>query len=265
MIPFFSTNSRVGKACLTAIALLFGLQAPTQTQNNKAAAPGSALTLEQVVSRLEERNQLRAQALKEFEGSRTYRLQYRGFPGSRDAEMQVEMRFQAPASKRFKVLSQTGSKLVIDRVLMKLLQSEQEALDEDNGRRSALNRENYEFTSLGFEHHPDGDCYVLGVTPRTKSKFLYRGRIWVDAADFAVTHIEAEPAKNPSFWIKKTSIEHQYTKIGDFWLPAQNRTESLTRLGGKALLTIDYTNYKIISVAPSVAHSDAAGDDKAAF
>ena len=38
--------------------------------------------------------------------------------------------------------------------------------------------------------------------------------------------IEAEPAKNPSFWIKKTDIHHEYVKVGDFWLPADNKSVS---------------------------------------
>jgi hypothetical protein len=64
-----------------------------------------------------------------------------------------------------------------------------------------------------------------------------------------VVRIEAEPAHSPSFWIKKTTIEHEYMKVGDFWFPAKNRTESQIRLGGRASLTIDYTSYKITSVA----------------
>jgi hypothetical protein len=54
------------------------------------------------------------------------------------------------------------------------------------------------------------------------SKFLYRGKIWVDAKDLALTQIEGEPAKNLSFWIKKTDIAHKYTKVEDFRLPAEN-------------------------------------------
>jgi hypothetical protein len=68
----------------------------------------------------------------------------------------------------------------------------------------------------------------------------------VDAHDFAVTRIEAEPARNPSFWIKKTDIRHVYEKIGEFWLPEQNYTVTTVRLGGKAILTIDYQDYRIV-------------------
>jgi hypothetical protein len=34
-------------------------------------------------------------------------------------------------------------------------------------------------------------------------------------------------------------------KIGDFWLPAHNKSVTQVRLGGAATLTIDYTDYQI--------------------
>jgi len=70
-----------------------------------------------------------------------------------------------------------------------------------------------------------------------KSKLLYRGRIWVDAADFAVVRIEATPTKNLSFWTKETKIEQEYAKVGGFWLPLFNRSSSAIGLGGHACLT----------------------------
>jgi hypothetical protein len=91
---------------------------------------------------------------------------------------------------------------------------------------------------------------VLRLLPKTKNKFLYRGKIWVDAQDFAVVRIEGEPGKNPSMWIKKTGIAHKYVKVDGFWLPAENHTESFIRLGGKATLSIEYQDYKIIKAAP---------------
>ena len=70
--------------------------------------------------------------------------------------------------------------------------------------------------------------------------------MWIDATDFAVTRIEAEPAKNPSMWIKRTLIHHEYEKVGDFYLPALNRTVTDVRVGGQAVLTIHYLNYKLL-------------------
>jgi hypothetical protein len=89
--------------------------------------------------------------------------------------------------------------------------------------------------------------FVLMVAPKRKNKFLYKGRIWIDAKDFALTRIEAEPAKNPSLWISKTSIKHSYTKIDEFWLPVQNTSQTSVRFGGTATLIIDYHDYAISS------------------
>jgi len=104
---------------------------------------------------------------------------------------------------------------------------------------------------------PSGALYVLNLLPKTKNKFLYRGKIWVDAKDFAVVRIEGEPARNPSMWIKKTAVDHRYVKVNDFWLPVENHTQSSIRLGGEAILSIDYKDYKITK-AVSLRSSDNA-------
>jgi hypothetical protein len=92
----------------------------------------------------------------------------------------------------------------------------------------------------------------MRVEPLRDTKYLYRGTVWIDATDFAVTRIEAQPAKNPSFWTKRTVIDHEYQKVGGFYLPALNRTVTDVRLGGNAVLTIRYQDYKL-SAAENVA------------
>jgi outer membrane lipoprotein-sorting protein len=214
------------------------------------AAQNSSLSADQVAKRLQEKNAQRAAALSQFNGTRIYRMRYTGFPSDRDAEMVVHVTYRAPDSKTFSIVSQSGSKLILDRVFKKLLEGEQEALNEENRRNTALTSDNYEFTWAGYESTPEGNQYVLNLVPRTKNKFLYRGKIWVDAKDFAVVRIEGEPAKNPSFWIKKTEVRHRYVKVNDFWLPAENHTESVIRLGGRAILSIEYKDYNITKSTP---------------
>jgi hypothetical protein len=244
-----------GLTCLHLI-LLYGPLSWAQ-QAGTVSPSGATLTADQIAQKLEEKNQERFAALRQFEGTRVYRMQYRGFPGNRDAEMVVSLTYRSPDSKEFTVVSQTGSKLILDRVFKKLLESEREAASEENRQRTALNRRNYDFTFDRVETDGDGSRYVLGVLPRTNNKFLYRGKIWVDAKDFAVTKIEAEPAKNPSFWIKKSSIEHKYTKLDGLWLPSENHSESWTRLGGRASLSIEYKDYKITEARPVGPNQDA--------
>ena len=217
------------------------------------------MSTEQIVDTLVRRNLERARALTAYQGVRIYRLDYHGFPGSRNAEMVVDVKYRSPGTKEFTVRSTTGSKLIIEKVFQKLLESEKEALNEENQARVALNNENYIFTSEGYETTLNGGQYVLSVKPRTKNKFLYSGRIWINAEDFAVVRMEGEPAKNPSFWTKETKIEQVYTKVGDFWLPASNRSTSSIRLGGRALLNIEYRDYLVTSTSSPQKRDHAVG------
>jgi hypothetical protein len=190
-------------------------------------------------------NLRRAQALHSYHGIRIYRLEYRGFPSPRSAEMVVDVKYRAPGTKEFTIRTSTGSTLILDKVFKKLLEAEEDAQAVEAQRDTALNYDNYDFTMVGYESSPLRSLYILLVEPRTKNKFLYRGRVWVDADDFAVVRLEAEPAKNPSIWTKNSEIELLYVKVGDFWLPKRNHCVSSIRLGGRADLTIEYQDYQI--------------------
>lgn len=258
-------GTRVGIGLLFGWSLAACCQTPLQTANSlrsSYSAENASLPAEQIAQKLQERNAERAAALDQFNGTRVYRMQYRGFPSDRDAEMVVTMTYRAPDAKQFRVVSESGSKFIVDHVFKKLLEGEQEAANSENRRNSALTTENYEFTSAGYETTPQGAEYVLNLLPKTRNKFLYRGKIWVDAKDFAVVRIEGEPAKNPSWWIKKTEVKHRYVKVNDFWLPAENHTESVIRLGGRAILSIEYKDYIITKAAPLRGSETAREDSK---
>lgn len=231
--------------CMAATPLfLCAQESRTVFAVEKNPANGS-LTASEVVANLVAGNAERARTLESYTGRRTYRLDYYGFPGNLQSEMIVEVIYRAPSTKKFTVISEKGSRLIIDRVFHKLLESEQEALNAQNRQETALNELNYEFTLIRFERTLERSCYVLSVRPKVSNKFLYRGTIWVDATDFAVWRIEAEPAKNPSFWTKKNRILQTYIKAGNFWMPSNNRTTTTVRFGGKAVLNIDYDHYEL--------------------
>ena len=244
-IQLFIRKSVRSLVVLTAtLAVAFG--ASTDSGSLPPSITTAPLSVEQVVDNLVRQDLERAQALRHCESTRVYRLSYHGFPGDREAEMTVEATYDSPATKSFKITSQTGSKLVIDRVFKRLLESEKEAAEPDMHARTLLNRDNYDFALTAFEVSNTGSHYVLTVSPKTRSKYLYRGRVWVDATEFAVTQIDAEPAQNPSFWTKKNEIHHAYMKVRGFWLPRRNESISYIRLGGKASLTIEYNNYRVV-------------------
>ena len=226
-----------------------GSEGTACAQRPGASAPivRAPLSQKQVVENLVAMDLKRAHALNAFQGTQLYRLEYHGFGGTRSAEMTVDVKYRSPDTKEFTIRSATGSKLIIRKVFKKLLQAEKQAMEAGAQRHDAMNNDNYDFTLMGYDSTPSGLMYVLGVKPKTKGMFLYRGRIWVDAKDFAVTRLEAQPAENPSYWTKHIEIEEVYTQVGDFWLPASNHSITKIRFGGSAVLTIQYQNYKITS------------------
>ena len=205
--------------------------------------PNQPLTAADIVRQLDVHNQERAQRLKGYRTVRGYHLVYTGFPHRLEASMEVEDIYQAPSTRTFHVLSQSGSKLLLDRVLKRLLATEEEAAR--NPQQTALTPDIYNFTLLGSETIAGHDEYVLQVEPRVVQKLLYKGRIWVDPRDFAVQQIEAEPAQSPSLWIVSTEIHHVYVEKDGFRFPERDDSISKLRFGGRAVLTIDYGDYQL--------------------
>jgi hypothetical protein len=212
-------------------------------QADVGAQPASLPSTDEIVQKLTARNLERAQHLTSLRCRRSYRVEYRGFPHGAEASMEVEATYNAPASRSFTVISQSGSTLLINRVLKKILKSEEEA--SHNADEHALTEANYRFNLVGQDVLDGRKAYLLQVEPKIVRQLLFRGKIWVDAEDYAVMKVDAQPAQNPSFWIRNTEIHHAYSKVGEFWLPGITKSETKVRLGGEATLTIEYAGYQV--------------------
>src|SRR6202158_6469136 len=159
---------------LLAAPLVGGAGANADSGPLPPSIPTAPLSVDQVVNNLVHKDEERAQTLRHYESTRVYRLSYRGFPGDRDAEMTVEATYDSPSTKNFKVVSQTGSRLIIDRVFKKLLDSEKEAAEPEMHARTMLSRDNYDIALIGFESSDKGSQYVLAVYPKERRTYLYR-------------------------------------------------------------------------------------------
>lgn len=229
-------------ACLAMALLLPGFQCRVAAQD-KSAAP--VLTAPQVVERLAKMNALRAEALRSYSSVREYHLVLNGII-HKSADMVAKMTYHWPDQKDFTIISESGFSLMRNRVLKAILEAEKESMKEENRRQTALNSENYDFTLAGVEGSPEPTAYILNAKPRVKNRFLFKGKIWVDAKDFAVIRIECEPAKNPSWWTKKNNITNLYQKLGEFWLPAHTQSLTEVRIFGHTELDIVYKDYDLM-------------------
>jgi hypothetical protein len=197
----------------------------------------------EIVKAIEHHDQTQTKALESYHALRHYEVEYRGFFKNITARMDVELDYDVASGKNFRIVSQSGSHTLCEKVLKRALDSEKDA-SQDRGAH-ALSPANYKFQLLGSEMLDGRQSHILQVEPVSGSPYLYRGKIWVDAEDGAVSKMEVQPAKNPSLWISQTLIHQTNSRIGGFWLPQQVQSETKVRIGGKALMTIKYGPYRI--------------------
>ncbi len=202
--------------------------------------PGAANATE-IVQRLVQMNKVRAASLKGSTVTQHYVLD--NSRSHRHAELTARMTFTAPDKKQFVVLSETGSGWIRNHVFRKLLQAEVEGAH----RETQITPDNYHFEFLGTKMLDGRFAYLLEVTPKTKSKLLFRGCVWVDAEDAAVARIEASPAQNPSFWTTKVHFVHRNQKHGPYWLAASNVSQTEVRIFGPTEVKVEYFDYDIKS------------------
>ena len=202
----------------------------------QAAAP---LEPEQVIARMEECNASRAKALQAWRSLRRYeagnqRLHRRG-------SALVEVSYVAPEQKDFRVLERDGSKIVWKHVIEPLMEAERNTARRRDRSETDICRRNYRFAFRRMD--PERSAYVFYAEPVTPSKYLFRGELWIDSETFAISRIEGEPARSPSFWVRRTKFVHEYQRFGEFWFPVSNRSEAELRIFGVSRLSIDYYGY----------------------
>ena len=205
------------------------------------ASSQSLPTADEVVSRMIERESQRQAALHNYSGFRRYILENERH--HKRAEMLVRINCLDDGSKEFDTVSASGWGGARRHVFPRLLESEREASLPGNRNRSRITPDNYSFQMIGEEMAAGRAAYVLAIAPKTENKYLIRGKVWVDADEYAIVRIEGEPAKNPSFWIKNIHFVHTYQKNGPLWLPASDRSITDARIFGPTEVTIDYFSY----------------------
>jgi len=201
------------------------------------------MTGDELFARLLEHNQIREARLRQYRARRTYEVT--NDKGKVYAQEVVRVDYQAPDHKSFYTESEEGSGLVRNMVLKRLIESESETSSGRAHHDSAIKPANYEFNLLGEQDVGPYHCLVAEATPKRKDKYLFEGRVWIDAQDYAIVKIAGQPAKSFSFWITRADFVRQYEKIGEFWLPAQDETLVHVRMNGNKILTIQHRDYVV--------------------
>jgi MoaA/NifB/PqqE/SkfB family radical SAM enzyme len=194
---------------------------------------------QEIVTRMEQCNARRAEVLRSYTSQRRYYAANALL--HREGYSVVEVKFQAPEGKEFRVIERGGSSSIQKRVFVPIIQTEDANSRSPAREATEISNRNYTFTFQGYD--AVADAYIFQAEPRTKKKYLFRGKIWINAGEFAIQRIEGEPAQKHSFWIRRTKFVHEYGKFGGFWFPVSNRTVVELRLFGRSTMNIDYFAY----------------------
>ena len=216
-----------------------------------------SLTAPQILERMVQADNDRVAALAGYSGVRHYRFDNR--KSNKHAELTVRMSCGNDGVKTFEVVDENGSGFVRNYILRKMIEAEVESSQNGERKETRIIPENYDFRLVGTEALDGRDSYVLEINPKKATKFSIRGRIWVDAQDFAIARIQGQPAKNPSFWIRSVQVVQRYGRTDQLWLPALNHSVAQARVFGATEVVIEYSDYKT-NVRQVQARARAAGE-----
>jgi hypothetical protein len=213
-----------------------------------AGASAQVPTAQEIVNRMGAHDLQRQASIEGYAGMRRYVLENHHF--DKRSEMLVRVRADQDGTKHFDVVSEGGWKAANTHVLRKMVESEAETSRPDMRSKTKLKTENYDFEISGTELLLTRPTYVLEVIPKRKDKYLFRGRIWIDAEDYALVRAEGSPAKNPSFWTKSTHFVQIYYKSGPFWFPRSTQSVTEARIFGATDVSIEYFDYTPVTHTP---------------
>jgi len=190
------------------------------------------------------RNRVSLQAARLSSYSATSVIRANLIDSKQYGEYEVQRNYSAPNTLAFKAVRFTGDNFVKSNVILRLLQSEVDHVQKDDPALSAIGPANYKFSYKGLSQVDGRTVYVYQLKPRQKRTGLFKGRIYLDAYSGSMVRAEGAMAKSPSLFIKKILFQQDYADIGSFTFPVSIHSEAQTRLVGRAIVDIVYSNYQ---------------------
>ncbi len=214
------------------------------------------LSVEEIVERMVQAENGRTTSFAGYTGMRRYTVENK--TTGAHAEMTVRVLCDETGAKRFQVVDERGSGFIRGHVLRGMIDAERAASEKGQREQTAITPRNYQFRLVETAVADGRPSYVLGISPKTTNPFLVRGRIWVDAEDFAVARLEGRPAKNPSRWITGVQVAHRNQRIGGLWLPLTDESSAQARIFGLTKVRIEYFDYFVAEAQSKVGLASAA-------
>jgi hypothetical protein len=149
-------------------------------------------------------------------------------------------------SFRYEIVSERGSEYVLNKVLKKVLASEQALIAGGHADRAELSADNYEFTEPASQGK--GVRYVL-LKPKRKDMLLVDGRMVLNQSGTELLRVEGRLAKNPSFWTSLVNIIREFARVDGVRVPVTTESIAKVKMAGVSRMTVRY-EYESINGRP---------------
>jgi len=225
---------------LIAGLLSFFCAAPVLSQSDS-----HLLTEAEAIQRIDNAVNFRTTHISGYSVKELYSI-YRNGDAKPAAQVTVKTVYTRGTGKDYTPISATGSSMLRNIVIDKILANEKEMA-------RAENREKVAITSANYEMHPEPgkttmngrECVIVTLKARHKMSYLLNGKGWFDAADFTLVHLEGAPAQSVSIFAGDTKGRRDYDHIEGFSMASYAELHSHSFLFGDTILKIDYSEYKI--------------------
>jgi hypothetical protein len=210
-----------------------------------AALPAQQPDPSAVIRDLEAANVSRHNNLVEYTNTEHYAV-YRGKDQTHpSAEMAVRVTYRKGVGKKYTILSQSGSAIILKYGLYPLLENEKAINEPARVAESWFTSANYDMQlKPGVTRVIDGrTCLAVAISPRHKAPNLVEGTLWVDAHDHTLVEVEGVASKKPSVFAGTTKMTRRYVKMTGYAMATHAHAESSSFFFGRTAVTIDYSDY----------------------
>jgi len=205
----------------------------------------TTLSNEEIIHGIDAAVRKRSESISAYNVLEHYQV-YRNGEAKPSAEETVRTDYTRTGGKHYTPISESGSALVRNTVISKVLASEEEL-------NRPANRDSILITSANYEMHPHPgqvdlngrSCVIVDLKPLRKSPHLFDGKIWVDASDFTVVRLEGTPSQTPSWLVSQSGVSRDYAKVEGFSMATHAEARAHSLLFGDTLLKIEYNEYWI--------------------
>ncbi|HET8548241.1 MAG TPA: hypothetical protein VFL57_09570 [Bryobacteraceae bacterium] len=164
----------------------------------------------------------------------------------KQGRMDVLRRVSRLGEITYKMLGFTGDNTIKKEVIGQYLTAETEAQTKTDPASISITPANYNFRYKGLQqrHETSSMVHVFELKPKQKRVGLFKGELWIDPETNLPVRETGRLVRTPSIFLKRIQFVREYQIVDGVARPVRIESMVDTRIAGKALLAINFANYR---------------------